>query len=94
VFTERNQDDRERYEELRKWLATDEYLLPTRQLTQCYFDWIASNRTVWPFEGGRLQQPDWVERVFKTLERLEEFHKLKKKVITTFTLPMFNPKDM
>lgn len=81
IFEDHNQDDNIRYEQLRKWLDTDEYPLPTRELINCYFDWKASDRVVWPFEGGRLQQPDWILSLWRTLERIDEFYALKKKVI-------------
>jgi hypothetical protein len=81
VFTDKYASDEERYEQLRKWLDEDEYLLPTRELVECYFDWKASNRVVWPFPGGRLDQPEWIRLVWRTLERLDEFWKLKPKVI-------------
>lgn len=90
IFAEHHLDKDERYEQLRQWLEGDEYILPTRELVNCYFDWLASNRVVWPFAGGRLQQPEWITVLWRTLERLDEFYKLKKTVVKEVTLPVFN----
>lgn len=91
MFTEKAANDEERYETLRGWLQGDNYLLPTRDLVECYFDWEKSGRTAFPFPGGRLDQPEWVLKVFKTLERVQEFYRLKAKVIKNTALPEFNP---
>lgn len=93
VFAEKNQTDEERYEDLRQWLDADECVLPTDLLVNCYFDWLASNRVVWPFAGGRLQQPLWVLDVFKTIERLDEFYQLKRKLIKPVTITATGPDD-
>jgi len=91
VFAERNQDDNVRYEQLRQWLENDEYTLPTRDLVECYFDWKSSNRVVWPFEGNRMMQPQWVCDVFKTIERIEEFYTLKKTVVPNVSVTKTTP---
>jgi len=78
---------------LRQWLDADECVLPTDLLVNCYFDWLASNRVVWPFAGGRLQQPLWVLDVFKTIERLDEFYQLKRKLIKPVTITATGPDD-
>ena len=81
AFEDKNAEDDVRYEQLRVWLDADDYILPNRELIECYFDWKASNRVVWPLAGGRLDQPVWVLETWRTLERLDEFYKLKVKVI-------------
>ena len=50
-------------------------------------DWNVSNRVVWPYPGGRLNQPQWVTGNFETLEMLSELFKLEKKLPRADGLP-------
>lgn len=54
---------------------------------RCYGDWVNSNRVVWPYAHGRLQQPEWVRHNFDILEAIDELRRLESKRPTLQGLP-------
>jgi hypothetical protein len=66
-----------------------------RTMFKLYQDWIASNLTVWPYPGGRLQQPERITHDFDAMGYRQEFYKLRAelekdhKFVTKSDAPMF-----
>lgn len=69
-------DPETRLQDLRTILHNYGFHGDYRTMLRCYNDWKRSNYTVWPFPGGRLQQPVWVTTDFDTLEAIEEMLEL------------------
>lgn len=79
--------EQKRYRQLRKHLGFDRtedtyryglYGGVEEALTD-YREWKRSGYVVYPFAGGRREQPWWVLKNFETLELLSEFYELDEK---------------
>lgn len=57
-----------------------------------YVDWEKSNYTVWPYPGGRLQQPTRITHDMDAVGYRKEFYELKKKMKSD--AKPFDPKQL